>query len=251
MISFVCDFSAYEGATCEFVHTSGTDTFTFITSGLTLPAGVNLIDSTRTSAYELARALSAWINDAARPWAAAWTHATLRSYVTFYAKDDTSIIFNIALRNINLAQFTAINVDALWEDLTGWHSETPPFPPGAFEFGWSTVAGQDGYWLGTSYCELFKVENWVPWDKDKGVSSRGGSYSIAAQTGALKRPLIVGLYSLWGAIGLIDANDLHSSPRKAFVYQSDFDRWLEIAVAEITQERVDRQLYEITLKAVG
>lgn len=239
MISFFFDATSLDILNREIAvdSVSGSDVFFF-------PEDASLVPSLdRCSAYGIAESFRLWLIDPARPWESDWPSPTNRASLRFSETSTGTIRFYIEFVSGHPFATYFIIPDNQFTPLVGWVDE---------EIDDNTFCeGTSGGGLATAYCDLFKVESWARWSVEKGVASQSAGYSTTAPSVALRRPSVSGLYSLRQMLALNEAIKTHNSPRKAFVYQSDFAVWREVVIADISYERVDPLLYDVGFKAVG
>lgn len=209
----------WTGAEVAFAHTTGTATYA--------------VSGDKLNAYDVATALAAWLDDAARPWAAALTG------VTWTVEDDTDgrLAFVFAFTGTT---FTSITGNAAWLDRIAISDQ-------------SILFGLTGVTRG-SCSAVPATYGWEPWDRAAGGRSRAASWRTGHPVAAHRRPAVEVGCDLTQTFTLSEAFRLASEPRTAYVYDelADTWRWVTVGSHEFRPHQVgDVTHYLCSLSVLG
>ena len=187
----------WTGASITYTHASGADTYT--ASGNTL------------NAYDVAVALRAWLDDAARPWAAAISSVTLTIEEDAAARR-LRFVYGFAG---GTPTFVSVVANATWIDRFG---NTGASPPTGCEASTSGVVAS---------------LRWERTSDAPSLRSRNGSARMEAPRDACRMPGVTFVGTRGQAYALAQAVRLASQPRQAYILDEMTATWRLVTLGEI------------------
>lgn len=190
--------AGWTGASITWTHASGSATY--VVSGGDVQ-----------NAYAVAVALQAWLDDAARPWAAAISAVALA-----VESDGTGRCRFAYTFTGGTPTFVSITPDSTWIARFG---DTAAVPPTATEASCSATPASVG---------------WDRWDTEAGERARSGSWRWGHPALAPRQPTVDLELTLAEAFALEEALSLASQPVTAYVYDELDATWRRVTVGEYT-----------------
>lgn len=207
----------WTGASIVYTHASGAATYT--------------VASDKLNAYDVAVALRAWLDDAARPWAGDI------SSVTLTVEADTAdrrlrFVYTFAGSS---PTFVSVVPNSTWIARFGDTSQSPPTAAAA------TCSGEPGSIM------------WERWDASEGERSREGAWRWGDPHSAHRRPVVSLELDIGQAYALHEAVRAASQPRQAYILDEMTDTWRLVTVGALSLDHPegDRTLMVGTLDVLG
>lgn len=145
-----------------------------------------------------------------------------------------------------LGGWTQFEASAGLAALLGWPSGLTQIS-GGYVLPESTPTGA----YGTVASEVWELENWTRWGRERGSSSGSGGWSRGVASSELRRPAVRGIMSEVQAVALADGQRAASVPRRAHVYDPAALVWREVAVGEVTSDLDGDMLYRVSFEVLG
>lgn len=187
----------WTGAAIVYTHASGADTYT--------------VASNTLNAYDVAVALRAWLDDAARPWAAAITSVTLTIEEDAAAR---RLRFVYAFAG-GTPTFVSTVPNATWIARFG---TTGTVPPSGCE---ATTSG------------VVASQRWERTSDAPSLRSRNGSLRMEAPRDSCRMPSVTFVGTRGQAYALAQAVRLASQPRQAYVLDEMTATWMLVTLGEV------------------
>lgn len=203
----------WRGASIVWTHASGAATYE--------------VSGDAASPLDVARALALWLDDAARPWAAAISSVTMT-----VGDDGRRHRFAFAFAG-STPTFVSIVPNATWIACCGDPSQTPP-----------TTA------RGTLARNLASI-GWMPHDNQRGGATREGSWRMGHQGFAFRRPRIEDRITPLELHILNECQQYAASPREAYLLERAEWRSLVVGTVEVASVDDDPTRYDVSITSLG
>ncbi|MCC6623355.1 MAG: hypothetical protein IT385_19000 [Deltaproteobacteria bacterium] len=187
----------WSGAEIVWTHASGAATYS--------------VDGNTLNAYDVAVALRAWLEDAARPWAAAIDTVMLAIEAD---ADDERLRFVYSFTG-GTPTFTSKAPNATWIAMFGDTSQSPP-------------TGCRGSTSGLVASLLWERVSVAP-----GGRSRNGSWRMEPASSSLRRPNVRFVGTPGQSEALSVAIRAASQPRQAYIRDEATDTWRLVTLGEV------------------
>jgi hypothetical protein len=182
----------WTGAAVVFVHASGSETYTV--TGDTL------------NPHDVAAALAAWVDDAARVWSASISNVTMTA-----GTNTARVTYTLAYTGT----FSSITPNATWTARMGATATAAVAVPCSCSGEWDT-------------------STWDRWDTSPGVRAREGSFRAGSPHTAMRRPSAQAGLTLAQAYALADAKrGPLVQPRTAYVYDERRLTWRWVTLGDL------------------
>lgn len=181
------------------------------------------------NAYDVAVALRAWLDDAARPWAAAISSVEIQ-HREVDARVDTYFAFTGGTPT-----FVSIVGNATWDERYG-----------AIAIGGGTPAYH-------SVWSEFGLTNWTRWDRSKGTRCRAGSWRTGLPSYAPQRPACEAFFDTQEAFMVGAALPAAVDPRTAYVWSKHAATWRWIVIDKLSMAQLpdDWKIIRCGIDCVG
>lgn len=210
----------WTGASIEWEHASGTDTYT-------PPIGALLGDD--LNPLDVAYNLKDWLEDwARRPWS-----STEIATVSLAVEDDGKRHRFVYSFTGTDPTFISITPNAAWIACFGDTSASPP-----------------GTARGTLAKELASV-NWLKHDNERGAATREGSWRMGHQSFALRRPLVEDRLTPLEVYVLAECQQYAAQPRQGYLYDRGVWRGCAIGSVDVADVEDDPTRFDVRLEVLG
>jgi len=200
----------WTGASIAYVHASGSATYT--------------VSGDEQNAYAVAVALQAWLDDAARPWAAAISSVTL---TVEESADLARVRFVYAFAG-STPTFVSVTPTATWTARMGDTSASPAGPcPASCSGRFATVL-------------------WERAPGREGVPCRDASWTMEPADASLQLPAVELALTRKQAWAWGDAKRRAAQPRRAYVYDEMGQVWRHVWVGEDVLEHPEGDVLLVT-----
>lgn len=170
---------------------------------------------------------AAWLNNAARPWAAAFTVKAMQDGDGVALQLSASLAFTYTL---NLAANAATGLASAATPADTHTGSAAPF---------------------TIWPSAGASRNWLAWDKSAGVTAAAGGFLPSIPATAPARPLFRFILNEAQAARLAGALEKTSSPRRASLYQPSATAWQLASVGPVQRPRRVGNLYRAGFKVIA